>query len=139
MDSEENSLVIGEIIFSENDINEMDVDEVVALTEYGVGKIKLDRAHCKIEVFDREGGDPHFHITGDIKSAIGIYEPKYFLHGPYTDILSKKQKTELNDWMTKNENKNWTTISDFWKSHNFETVNAELYKRKTPPDYKLLP
>ena len=105
----------------------------------GVGKVKLDKAHCKIEVFDREGGDPHFHITGDIRTAIAIYEPKYFQHGSYTDYLSKKHKDELYDWMKDNDHANWKKISNFWKSHNYETNNTELYKVKKTPDYRLLP
>ena len=117
-------------------INEiLNLDEVVALN------LKSDLGIGKIYVYSNEGNIPHFHINGKgWKSCIKIYEPKYFIHGDYTQTFSSKQRKILNSYLHQRNNTysgtNWEYISYVWKLRGNPIIN--IPENPIQPDYTKL-
>lgn len=108
---------------------------------------------CSIVVRGNEGPIPHFHIVGSCKSkvrgvkgnfesCICIYKPLYFNHGKYQDILTKKQKEKLNEWLMQPSQyqqisgTNWDVLCVGWALADNPMMNVP--KNAKQPDYRYL-
>lgn len=57
---------------------------------------------CNIEVYEKEGTIPHFHVIGGGKNfCICLHTNEYFSHNKnkYSQFSSADQKVQLNEWL----------------------------------------
>lgn len=113
------------------------------ISEALVDKINIKKLGViKVEVYNKEGPIPHFHLNGDnFKCCICIHKPMYFDHGKYHDKLPSYARKILNKWLSKATKDspvltNWELIKIFWKHENPDWDNKyNIRIPKKQPDY----
>ena len=104
-------------------------------------------------IYNREGGNvPHVHIRDyatmgrEFDACVKLESPEYFDHGCHTDILTTKQKHQLNDFMNSKpkysaERTNYEFAVSMWNNNGSNRiVELEYYDdgRVIIPDYSTL-
>ena len=92
-------------------------------------------------IYNREGSNvPHLHIRDyatmgrEFDACVKLESPEYFDHGCHTDILSTKQKHQLNDFMNEAPAKgvfrtNYEKAVYMWNDNNSDRdVEFEYYE-----------
>ena len=113
------------------------------LLERQILKTDLDGDIVKIEVYEKEGPIPHFHLSNNDKSidtCICIYEAKYFSHGHYQTKLNSKQRKILDKILRTPYDKDlnvtyWSMIAFAWDIQNERKDYKSDFKQ---PDYTKL-
>lgn len=135
--------IIGEIDFSENLLNEVNVEDKNKFPQFK----KSFSGKCTIEVYGSEGENvPHFHIEAADKSfscCICIFDNRFFTHGKHKDILARKDWKTLDEWLRSRNSKyenntkiknNWDAIVFMWNQLNGDT-NSKMIEQ---PDYTII-
>ena len=122
----------------------------ISINETNIERLSLNKiGYVRINVYEKEGPVPHFHIEGDgFSCCVCIFDNMYFDHGIHTDTLNKSQCKQLDEFMreiSKMSNKltNWEMCKILWESANVISSNINIVNRyrmmygdrKRQPDY----
>ena len=123
----------------------------ISINETNIERLSLNKiGYVRINVYEKEGPVPHFHIEGDgFSCCVCIFDNIYFDHGIHTDTLNKSQCKQLDEFMRdKSEidpiHTNWEMCKILWEADNVQSndnINiVNRYRmmygdRKQQPDY----
>ena len=138
-----------------NDYNKLCIGSIddfeISINEVSIGSRSFSKiGKVKINVYEKEGPVPHFHIEGDgFSCCVCIFDNMYFDHGIHTDTLNKSQCKQLDEFMRERSEldltrTNWELCKLFWEASNvyFNDNIAMINRyrmmygdRKQQPDY----
>lgn len=127
--------------FLDGDKKDKMLFEMASVGYFSVPKSNGKPGSSKFKVFVNggEGNIPHMHIWDDdtdgerFHTCVCLNEIEYFHHSGKEDILSKKQKEALVDFLksecskNKRYKTNWEYLLSMWNDNNVDKIHVDEY------------